>query len=87
MTGQNLPVKCCQHLEIQYTRKRIDLLMLKNFGSVGQKAAKVLAVKVGVLKKKSAASAIPLKVCASAFCPRLSTTRVESLSKFDSQQL
>ena len=38
-------------------------------GSVGQRAAKLLAVKVGVLKKKSAASAIPPKVCASAFGP------------------
>ena len=59
----------------------------KNFGSVGQRAAKLLAVKVGVLKKKSAASAIPPKVCASAFGPGSSTTGDESLSKFDSQQL
>ena len=30
LTGQNPPLKCCQHLEIQYTlRKRVDLLMLK----------------------------------------------------------
>ena len=36
----------------------------KSFGSVGQRAAKLLAVKVGLLKKKSAASAIPAEVCA-----------------------
>ena len=41
----------------------------ENFGSVGQRAAKLLAVKVGLLKKKSAASAIPAKVCASAIGP------------------
>ena len=52
LTGQNQPLKCCQHLEIQYTvRKRVDIFMLKNFGSVGQRAAKLLAVKFRVLKK------------------------------------
>ena len=34
---------------------------------LGQRDAKLLAVKVGALKKKSAALAIPAKVCASAF--------------------
>ena len=30
LTGQNPPLRCYQHLEIQYTvRKRVDLLMLK----------------------------------------------------------
>ena len=38
----------------------------ENFGSVGQRTAKLLAVKVGVLKKKSAALAIPPELCASA---------------------
>ena len=38
-------------------------------GSVGQRALKLLAVKVGGLKKKSAASAIPADLCASAFGP------------------
>ena len=55
----------------------------KIFKSVGQRAAKLLAVKVGVLKKKSAASAIPPKVCASAFGPGSSTPGVKSFSKFD----
>ena len=34
-------------------------LNAKNLGSVGQRAAKLLAVKVRVLKKKSAALALP----------------------------
>ena len=54
---------------------------------VDQRAAKLLAVKVGVLKKKFAASAIPPKVCARTFGPGLSTPGVESFPKFDSQQL
>ena len=58
--------------------------MTFNKGSVGKRAAKLLAVKFGVLKKKSAASAIPPKVCASAFGPGSSTPGVESFSKFDS---
>ena len=33
LTGQNPPLKYCQHLEIQYTvRKKVDLLMLKILG-------------------------------------------------------
>ena len=68
-------------------KKRLRSFNAENFGSVGQRAAKLLAVKVGVLKKKSAASAIPPKVCASAFGPGSSTPGVESFSKFDSQQL
>ena len=54
-------------------------------GSVGQRAAKLLAVKVGVLEKKSAASAIPAKACAIAFGPGLNPGKVESFSKFDGQ--
>ena len=55
---------------------------------LGQRAAKLLAVKVGVLKKKSAALAIPAKVCAIAFRPPSSIPgELESFSKFDSQQL
>ena len=56
-------------------------------GSVGQRAAKLQAVKFGVLKKKSAALAIPAKVCASAFGQDSSPPRVESFSKFDDQNL
>ena len=54
-------------------------------GSVGQWAAKLLAVKVEVLQKKSAASAIPPEVCASAIGPGSSTSGVKSFSKCDSQ--
>ena len=56
-------------------------------GSVGQRASKLLAVKVGGLKKKSAASAIPTDLCASAFGPGLIPGKLKSFSKFDSQQL
>ena len=55
--------------------------------SVGQRASKLLAVKVGGLKKKSAASAIPADLCASAFGPGSNPGAVESFSKFDSRQL
>ena len=41
----------------------------RNFKSDGQRATKLLAVKVGGLKKKSAAMAIPADLCASAFGP------------------
>ena len=56
-------------------------------GSVGQRTAKLLAFKVGVLKKKSAASAISAEVCASAFGPGSNPGAVKSFSKFDSWQL
>ena len=54
--------------------------------SVGQRASKLLAVKVGGLKKKSAASAIPADLCASAFGPGSNPGAFESFSKFDSWQ-
>ena len=54
-----------------------------NIGSVGQSASKLLAVKVGVLKKKSATLAIPLELYATAFSPSLRTPEVKSFSKFD----
>ena len=38
-----------------HCKKNSGSFNAKNFGSVGQRAAKLLAVKVGVLKKKSAA--------------------------------
>ena len=58
-----------------------------NIGSVDQRAAKLLAVKVGFLKKKSAASAIKAKVCASVFGLGSSPPGVESFSKSDRWQL
>ena len=54
-------------------------------GSIGQSAAKLPAFKVGVLKKKSAASAIPPKLCAIPFNPGSNWPRVESFLKFDGQ--
>ena len=55
----------------------------KNLGSVVQRALKLLAVKVGVLKKKSAPSAIPAELCASVIGPGLSSSGVELFSKFE----
>ena len=55
--------------------------------SVDQRASKLLAIKVGVLEKKSAASAIPANACAIALGPGSIPGTVESFSKFDSQQL
>ena len=57
----------------------------ENLGSVGQRAAKLLAVKVGVLKKKSAASAIPANACAIAFGLGSMPSPFQSFSKFDGQ--
>ena len=54
-----------------------------NIRSVDQRAAKLLVVKVGVHKKKSADLAITAKVCASVFGPGSSQPRFESFSKFD----
>ena len=55
-----------------------------NIRSVGQRASKLLAVKLR-FSKKSAASGIQAKLCASTFGPELSSPGVESFSKFDSQ--
>ena len=56
-------------------------------GFVGQRTAKLLAFKVGVLKKKSATSAITAKVCARAFSPDSSLPRVKLFLKYDGPQL
>ena len=80
--------KCCQHLELLiYFEKEFRSLYTSNKGSVGQRTEDLLGVEFGVLKKKSDASAITAKVCASAFCPGLSLPALESLSKFDGRQL
>ena len=50
---------------------------------VGERASKLLAVRVGGLKKKSATLAFSAEECASVFDPDSSTSRVESFSKFD----
>ena len=49
-----------------------------NMGSVGQRAAKLPALKVGSLKKKSADSAITAEACASVIGPVSSGTGVRS---------
>ena len=72
---------------LRHFEKRFRNFNANNFGSVGQRASKLLAFKVGVLKKNSAALAIPAELCVSAFGPGSSTSRVKSFSKFDSQQL
>ena len=57
----------------------------KNLRSVGQKTFKLLAVKAGVLKKKSAHLAISAKLCASVIGPGSSLSGVELFSKFEGQ--
>ena len=68
-----------------YFLKKFRSLNAENLGSADQRATKLLAIKVGVLKKKSAASAIPPKVCARTFGPGSTTSGVELFSKFDGQ--
>ena len=47
--GQNLPSKCYQPLELPiHSEKRFRSFQTGNIGSVGQKVAKLLAVKVGI---------------------------------------
>ena len=52
-------------------------LNAKNLESVDQRAVKLLGVNVGVLKKKSAALAIPADLCARAFGPGSNPGAVE----------
>ena len=68
-------------------KKRFRSFNAKNFGSVEQRAANVLVVKFGVLKKNSATSAIPADLCAIAFGPGSIPGELKSFSKIDSQQL
>ena len=51
--------------------------------SIGQRATKLPALKVGGLKKKSADSAITAEACATVIGPDSSGTGVKSFSKFD----
>ena len=66
-------------------KKRLRSFDDKNLGFVGQRTSKLLAVKVGVLKKKSAPSAIPAELCASVIGPGSSSSGVELFSKFEGQ--
>ena len=63
---------------LRHFEKRFRNFNANNFGSVGQRASKLLAFKVGVLKKNSAASATPPKLCAIAFGPGSNPGAVES---------
>ena len=63
--------------------KRLRSFNSENLGSVGQRVLKLLAVKVGVLKKKSAASAIQSEMCACAIGPGSSWSGVESFSNVE----
>ena len=56
---QNPPLKYCQSLELlTYFEKRFRAFNAADIGFLDQRAAKLLAVKVGVLKKRSAISAV-----------------------------
>ena len=74
-------------LDVDTIEKGFRSLNTINLGSVGQRAGKLLAVKLRALKKKSAVSAISAEMCASPFGPDLRTPGVRSFSKFDSWQL
>ena len=70
---------------LTHFEKGFRSLNAENLRSVDQRAAKLLAVKVGVLKKKSAPSAIPAELCASVIGPGSSSSGVELFSKFEGQ--
>ena len=56
-----------------------------SIGSIGQRATKLPALKVGGLKKMSASLAITADAFVSAISPGSSGTGVESFSNFDGQ--
>ena len=59
MREQNTALKCLQPFEIlMYFQMRFRSFNADDIGSVGQWAAELIAVKVGLLKKKSTALAI-----------------------------
>ena len=54
LRGQNISLKCYQPLELMlYFGEGFRSIHTGNIGSVGQRASKLLAGKVGILKKKS----------------------------------
>ena len=65
--------------------KKLRSSNAENLGFVDQRAAKSLAAKVGVLKKKCVALTIPAKLCESAFGLGWSAPGVKLFSKFDGQ--
>ena len=81
MTLKILPASCF----FLYLFKRFRSFNAEKIGSVDQRAAKLLALKVGGLKKKSVNLAITAEACASTFRPGTSRFRAESFSKFGRQ--
>ena len=78
---QNISSKYCQPIELLiYFGRRVRSLHTGNIRSESQRAAKSLAIKDGVLKKKSADSAITAKVCARAW-PGFEYTRIRIIFK------
>ena len=66
LRGQNLSLKCYQSLELlMYIEKGFRSFHTGNVGSAGQRASKLLAVKVVALKKKSASYYICVKILTS----------------------
>ena len=81
---QNLSLKCCQSLELLiYVGKSFRSFHTCSIRSVGQRVAKLTAVKVGGLTKKSANSTITAEVCASAISPGSTPPEAKAFSKFD----
>ena len=60
MTVQNPPLKCCQPRTFDRIEKGLRSFNTENFGSFGQRASELPAVKVGGHKKKSADRPRPL---------------------------
>ena len=80
MRGQNPPLKDYQPLQLlTHFEMALDLNAV-DMRSVGHR---FLAFKIEFPRKKSAISAIPAEVCASAIGPGLSGPVVKSFSKFD----
>ena len=71
--------------DLIYIGKGFRSLHTVNIGYLGQRAAKLLAVKVEVLQKNSAASAIPPEFCASPIGLGSSSSGVKSFSNFEGQ--
>ena len=82
MREKNITLKRCQPFELLiHLWKGLSSFHICNKGSLGQGAAKLLGIKDGGFKRKSAALAITAEVCSSAFC--LGPPGFESFSKID----
>ena len=80
LRGQNLPLKCCQHLKMLiYFEERFRSFHTINIKSVGQRATKLSAFEVGGLKKSFPHGLALVEL----FSPGSTLTGSESFSKFD----